>query len=307
MLLSSTKRYKPVLRPEMMRHHVLPGDTACPGCPIPIGLKTLAALVGDDAILVVPASCSSVVLGPYPGQSIRTTVVHTAFASAASVASGLRRALDEKGAADKHVIVWAGDGGTADIGMASLSGAAERNENIIYIMYDNEAYMNTGIQRSSSTPPGAWTTTTPQSGKSERKKDVARIMVAHDVPYVATASIAYPHDFFQKLAKALNVKGFRYIQLHAPCPIGWRFPPSKTVEVARLAVETGAWILYEYDQGRFRLTGPSVVVRDPSKRKPLSEYLSLQGRFKGLDEMKISILEENIKENWEWVEMMLSS
>lgn len=297
---------RPVLRAELMRDHVLPGDTACPGCPIPIGLKTLAALVGDSAILVVPASCSSVVMGAYPGHSVRMPVVHVAFASAASVASGLRRALDARGRRDVHVIVWAGDGGTADIGMASLSGAAERNEDIIYIMYDNEAYMNTGIQRSSSTPPGAWTTTTPREGKTEPKKDVARIMIAHGVPYVATASIAYPHDFFNKLARAVRVRGFRYIQLHAPCPVGWRFPPSKTVTVARLAVETGAWILYEYENGRLRLSGPSAAVREPSKRKPLKAYLELQGRFSRNIEEALLWAEKQVEEAWKWVESMLA-
>ncbi len=287
--------------PYNMREIVLPGDSACPGCPIPMAWKVLSAVFGEKMILVIPACCSSVVVGAYPGNSLKASVVHVAFASAAAVASGIAEALRKRGITDVQVIAWAGDGGTADIGMASLSGAAERNHDIIYIMYDNEAYMNTGIQRSSSTPYGAWTTTTPIIGKTEHKKDVAKIMIAHGVPYVATASVAYPHDLYAKLQRAKKIRGFKFIHIHAPCPVGWRFDPKYTVRIGKLAVETGLWILYEYYDGKIHLSGPSRPYIDPKKRKPLIEYLKLQGRFKKITEDKIKEIEKYVEQNWEWI------
>jgi pyruvate ferredoxin oxidoreductase beta subunit len=300
-----TQRPLPPL-PAKARGIVLPGDTSCPGCPIPIAFKVLASVFGDKMILVIPACCTSVILGTYPGQSLKAGVIHVPFASAAAVASGVAAALKMRGIEDVQVIAWAGDGGTADIGMATLSGAAERNEDIIYIMYDNEAYMNTGIQRSSATPQGAWTTTTPVLGKLEPKKDVAKIMIAHGVPYVATASIAYPHDFYQKLMKAKSIKGFRFIHLHAPCPPGWRFDPMYTVRIARLAVETGLWILYEYHNGKLMLSPPSQPYLDPSKRKPIEEYLKLQGRFRKITPELIKAIQQHVESNWEWIKKMMS-
>ncbi len=287
--------------PYNMRDVVLPGDAACLGCPIPLGWKTLSAVFGEKMILVIPACCSSVVVGPYPGNSLKASIVHVAFASAAAVASGIVEALKRRGVNDVQVIAWAGDGGTADIGMASLSGAAERNHDFIYIMYDNEAYMNTGIQRSSATPYGAWTTTTPIIGKTEHKKDVAKIMIAHNVPYVATVSIGYLHDFYAKLQRAKKIHGFKFFHLHAPCPVGWRFDPRYTVKIAQLAVETGLWILYEYYDGKIHLSGPSRPYLDPSKRKPVEEYLKLQGRFKKITPEMIEEINKYVEANWEWI------
>jgi len=284
-----------------MRNTILPGEAACPGCPIPMALKVVGAAFNNKLVMVVPACCTSIVIGAYPGSAFNWSTVHVAFASAAAVASGIAEALEKRGIKDVQVVAWAGDGGTADIGMASLSGAAERNHNIIYIMYDNEAYMNTGIQRSSSTPKGAWTTTTPIMGKIEHKKDVARIMIAHGVPYVATASIAYPHDFYAKLKKAASIRGFKFIQLHSPCPVGWRFDPSLTVKVARLAIETGLWVLYEYYDGRLRLSGPSRPYLDKAKRKPVIEYLKLQGRFRKITDELVREIEKYVDELWEWI------
>ncbi|MEM0379768.1 MAG: 3-methyl-2-oxobutanoate dehydrogenase subunit beta [Desulfurococcaceae archaeon] len=295
---------KPPL-PYNMREVVLPGDAACPGCPIPIAWKVLSAVFGDKMILVIPACCSAVVVGIYPGSSLKTSLVHVAFASAAAVASGLAEGLKLRGIKDVAVIAWAGDGGTADIGLASLSGAAERNHDFIYIMYDNEAYMNTGIQRSGTTPYGAWTTTTPIVGKREHKKDVARIMISHNIPYVATASIGYPHDFYSKLQKAKNIRGFKFIHLHAPCPVGWRFEPRYTVRIAKLAVETGMWILYEYYDGKLQLSPPSRPYIDPSKRKPVEEYIKLQGRFRKITPELIEEMKKYIELNWEWVKKLM--
>ncbi|ADG91099.1 3-methyl-2-oxobutanoate dehydrogenase subunit beta [Thermosphaera aggregans] len=287
--------------PYNMRDAFLPGDAACSGCPIPMGWKTVHAALGGKVIYVIPACCSSVVVGTSPGHSLNATVVHVPFAAAASVASGIAEALEKRGITDVHVVAWAGDGGTADIGLATLSGAAERNNNMIYIMYDNEAYMNTGIQRSSSTPRGAWTTTTPVAGKAEQKKDVAKIMIAHNIPYVATASIAYPHDFYSKLQRAKSIKGFKFIHLHAPCPVGWRFEPQYTVKMARLAVETGLWVLYEYQNGKITLSGPSRPYMDPSKRKPIEEYIKMQGRFRNITQEILEEIRKSVELNWEWI------
>ncbi|MEM4717953.1 MAG: 3-methyl-2-oxobutanoate dehydrogenase subunit beta [Desulfurococcaceae archaeon] len=288
------------------REFVKPGDAACSGCPIPIALKVIGAVFGEKVIIVIPACCTSVILGIYPGYSIGGSVIHVPFASAAAVASGVSQAIRSRGIRDVHVIAWAGDGGTADIGMASVSGAAERNDDIIYIMYDNEAYMNTGIQRSSSTPKGAWTTTTP-AGKTENKKDMAKIMIAHNVPYVATSSVGYPHDLYSKLQRARQISGFRFIHIHAPCPPGWRFDPQYTVRVAKLAVETGLWVLYEYHDGKLTISGPSRPYIDPSKRKPIEEYLKLQGRFRTINEELINEIKKQVEENWKWFKKLMES
>ena len=281
------------------KKYVLPGNSACAGCGMMIGWKILGMALGEEAVVSIPASCASVVQGLGPKSGIAMPVLNVPFASAASVATGISEAFKQLGVNGKAV-VWAGDGGTADIGFAAVSAAAERNSDVLYIMYDNEAYMNTGIQRSSETPKGAWTTTTP-TGKREAKKDVALILLAHGVPYVATASIAYPQDFYRKIKRASEIRGFKFIHLFAPCPPGWLFDPSLTVEVARKAVETGAFILWEYDNGEFKLNPPSSGLVDKKRRKPLTEYLKLQGRFAHLTEEQIRQMEEEIDRKWEFL------
>ncbi len=285
------------------KNYIMPGNAACPGCPENIGLKFVSMALGEKATLVVPAGCTSVIQGLWPRQGTSMPVLNIVFAAAASAASGLSRALRIRGK-DDIVVVWAGDGGTADIGLQALSGAAERGEDFIYICVDNEAYMNTGIQRSSLTPHGAWTTTT-HRGNPGRKKPLPQIVAAHRVPYVATASIGYPWDFISKLKKAASIRGFKYIHLHAPCPVGWRFDPGLTVKIAQLAVETGAWILYEYENGKLRLNPPSNKLVDPSKRKPLEEYIKLQGRFRHLTDRDLEELKKEIEENWREITAML--
>ncbi len=282
--------------------YIRPGDAACPGCPEAMGLRYLGMALGDKAILVIPAGCSSVIQGVIPKNSYHFPTINMVFAAGASTAAGLSAAYEMLGK-DAVVVVWAGDGGTSDIGFATLSGAAERNDNILYICVDNEAYMNTGIQRSSLTPYGAWTTTT-WKGKREHKKDLPLIMVSHRVPYVATASIAYPHDFIAKLKKAASIKGFKYIHLHAPCPVGWKFDADKTVEVAKLAVETGMWILFEYYNGVLRISPPSRPYMDKRKRKPVKEYIRLQDRFRNLKDEDLVELEKHIDETWNWYIML---
>jgi len=254
-------------------------------------------------VLIIPASCSTVIQGIYPATPSRVPLLNVAFAASASTASGLRAALRIR-RLEVSVVVWAGDGGTADIGLQALSGAAERNEDVLYGCYENEAYQNIGIQRAGATPYGEWTTATPL-GKREHKKDVPMIVAAHGVPYVATASIAYPLDFVEKVKKAVSKKGFKYIHLHAPCPVGWRFPPSKTIEVGRLAVETGMWILYEIEDGVLKLTGRSRALLDPSKRRPLEEYLRAQGRFSHLSEKDIEVLKEYVEARWRELRRLL--
>jgi pyruvate ferredoxin oxidoreductase beta subunit len=285
--------------------YFLPGNASCPGCPASLGLRLLGKAVGNKAVLVVPAGCTTVIQGPYPLTFSKLPLLNIAFAASAATASGISAAFEVK-AKDIPVIVYAGDGGTADIGLQALSGAAERNENITYICYDNEAYQNTGIQRSSATPYGAWTTTTIK-GKREHKKDVPKILAAHNIPYVATASIAYPLDFIEKVRKSLKLKGLKYIHLHSPCPTGWRFPSEKTVEVGRLAVLTGAWILYEIENGVFKLTGPSKSLLEKGSRKPVEEYLKSQGRFQNLTDAMIDEIRNKIEEKWEEIGKIIRS
>ncbi len=279
--------------------YVVPGNSACAGCGMMIGLKVLGMALGEEAVLSIPASCASVVQGLGPKSGVALPILNVPFASAASVATGISEAFRQLGVKGQAV-VWAGDGGTADIGFAAVSAAAERNSDVLYIMYDNEAYMNTGIQRSSETPKGAWTTTTP-TGKREAKKDVALILLAHGVPYVATANIAYPQDFYRKIKRASEIRGFKFIHLFAPCPPGWQHDPSLTVEVARKAVETGVFILWEYDNGELRLNPPSSALVDKSRRKPLVEYLKLQGRYANLSEDQIKQMEEEIDRKWQFL------
>jgi len=285
--------------------YLLPGNASCPGCPASLGLRLLGKALGKNMILVVPASCTSIIQGPYPKTSIKLPLINVVFASSAATASGIATALEILGKKEVHVVCWSGDGGTVDIGLQALSGAAERGDNILYICYDNEAYMNTGIQRSGSTPYGAWTTTT-VLGKRRHKKNLPMMMVVHDVPYVATASIGYPLDFIEKIRKATRYKGFKYIHLLAPCPVGWRFPPSKTIEVGRLAVLTGMWPLYEVERGEFKLTGVSRSLLNKSKRTPIVEYIKIQGRFSHISEEEIRILEEYVDKLWNDIRKIIS-
>lgn len=211
---------------------------------------------------------------PYPETAWEIPWMHVAFENAGAVASGVESALRIQGKDDVNVVAFGGDGGTVDIGLQSLSGAMERGHNLTYICYDNEAYMNTGIQRSGATPYGASTTTSPNGsgsfGEDKPKKDMPMIMAAHGIPYVATASIAYPEDFVNKVKKAAEIKGPAYIHLHQPCTTGWGFASEKTIEMGRLAVETGSWILYEVENGEFNIT------YRPDERKPVKEYLAPQ-------------------------------
>ncbi|MDK2383671.1 MAG: thiamine pyrophosphate-dependent enzyme [Candidatus Korarchaeota archaeon] len=270
----------------------LPGSAACPGCGATLAFRIASRVLGPNTVYVVPASCFSVIQSPFPKSAISAPLYNIAFPAAAATASGVYRAYKMLGR-DVNVVVWAGDGGTVDIGIQALSGAAERGENIIYVCYDNEAYMNTGIQRSGATPFRAWTKTTP-TGKREMPKDMPMIVAAHRVPYVATASVGYPFDLANKFEKAKKIKGFRYIHIFSTCPPGWNSPVSKTAEVAKLAVDTYFWPLYEIENGKLRITVK------PRKR-PLKEFLELQDRFRGLSDEEIEELEKIVMEKWNFL------
>jgi pyruvate ferredoxin oxidoreductase beta subunit len=278
--------------------YLLKGHAACAGCGPAISLRLLFKALGNKVFLVVPACCTTVIQGPYPYTSFSVPLQNILFESTAASASGIVAALRQRNVKDITVVGWAGDGGTVDIGIQALSGAAERETDFIYICYDNEAYGNTGMQRSGATPYGAWTTTTP-SGKRERKKDMPLIMAAHRIPYVATACPSYPIDFVNKLRKAKDIKGTKYIHILAPCPTGWRYDSSKTIELGRLAVQTGLWALYEIEYGKFRLNPPSDRLVDSAKRKFIKEYFALQGRYHTLADEDIERVQKWVNEDWE--------
>jgi pyruvate ferredoxin oxidoreductase beta subunit/2-oxoisovalerate ferredoxin oxidoreductase beta subunit len=271
-----------------------PGNTNCGGCGMSVGLTMLGrALAGERYSLVIPACCGIVAAGMYPTTSYNVPVVASTFASAPAFAAGVAAVHALNPSADgrpEHVVCWAGDGGTYDIGMATLSAAAERNENLIYICYDNEIYGNTGGQRSSATPAAARTTTTPR-GKGEVKKDIIGIMAAHGVPYAATLSIAHPDDFRDKVRKALAMRGFRFFLLLAPCPTGWKTEPAESIELVRLAVRSGVFPLYEvFDGVEYRINV------EPDGTDP-AEYYGRQKRFGGretdLEALGRSVAERN--------------
>jgi pyruvate/2-oxoacid:ferredoxin oxidoreductase beta subunit len=269
------------------------GHTACPGCGAAIAMSLLLKALGDKTMMVLPACCWSVIAGPYPQSALKIPVIHSAFETGGAVASGVRAALDMKGDTETTVVTWAGDGGTFDIGFQSLSGAVERNENFIYVCYDNEAYMNTGIQRSSGTPMGASTTTAPAGkvsmGQKTWKKNMPEIMVAHEIPYVATVCPSYPLDFIRKIEKAKSIKGPSYIHCFSMCPTGWRSPSQTAISMGRLAVETGVFPLFEVEHGHYRLS-PDM----PKKLKPIKDYFKPQGRFRHLIPDEIDMIQERV-------------
>ncbi len=275
---------------EVMR----PGNLACQGCGASLAMRYALKALGNNVILDLPACCWSVIDGPFPYSSVGVPLLHMAFETAASTASGIRAALKVLGKEDTKVVAWAGDGGTFDIGFQALSGAAERNEDIIYVCYDNEAYMNTGIQRSAATPYGAWTTTTPvKHFKKLPKKNIVEILAAHRIPYIANLNVAYPEDFIKKFQKAMSIKGMKFLHIFSPCPPGWKMKPDDTIKVARLAVQTRTFPLYEVEDGlKYTL---NVKVNKP---KPVIEYLRLQGRFKHLTEEQVSTIQKNVDEEW---------
>ncbi len=271
---------------------ILPGNASCQGCPISMAMRCLDEI--SKPVLVIPAGCSTVIAGLHPKSAMNGPVVHVPFPSTHSVAAGLSEAYKRIGV-KANVVAWMGDG-AADIGFAALSASAARKDDLITIVVDNEAYMNTGTQASLSTFWKARTTTSP-AGKTEERRNLALIMLAHKADYVATASVGYIRDLRRKFRKAGVMKGFRFIHVHTPCPPGWKFPSEKTVDVARKAVMSGAWILWEYD-GKLKLSKAGEKYASKENRIPLEDYLK-QGRFSHLSDEEIRELEQKIDEDWE--------
>jgi pyruvate ferredoxin oxidoreductase beta subunit len=255
------------------------GHRACGGCGPALAARLIMKATGENTIVVASTGCMEVFSTPYPETAWGVPWIHSLFENAAAVASGIEASLKKQGR-DEHIVCICGDGATFDIGMLCISGAFERGHDITYICYDNEAYMNTGIQRSGATPYDADTTTSPagkcSTGNQRPKKDLPAILAAHGATYVATASIAYPNDLIKKVQRAVSTHGPNYIQVHAPCATGWGFDGSQTMAVGRLAVETGLWVNYEM------MNGEVERVRKVAHRKPVDDYLSVQKRFRHL-------------------------
>jgi len=279
-----------------------PGHRACIGCGEALAVRLACKALGQNTIVVTATGCIEIISSQLPYTSWRVPWIHTLFENTAAVASGIEaglKAMAKKGRRPKrniNVVAMAGDGGTSDIGLQALSGALERGHNLLYICFDNEAYMNTGIQRSSATPYGASTTTSPAGKKSigqfTWKKDMPSIAAAHNIPYVATACPSYPFDLVSKVAKGAAIQGPAYIHIFSVCPTGWRCPTDSTIQIGRLAVQTGIFPLYEIENGEYKLS------INPPKPKPVQDYLKLQGRFRHLSEETIAEIQNRVDKEY---------
>jgi pyruvate ferredoxin oxidoreductase beta subunit len=282
----------------MNKSLISPGHTTCAGCGVAIAVRQISRGCPEDVIVSNATSCLEVTTSSYPQTSWNVPWLHCAFETSSSVASGIEAAI-KKLKKPWKVMAIAGDGGTFDIGLQAMSGTMERGQKVTHICVDNEAYMNTGIQRSGATPNFAWTTTSPtgkkSQGKIQNKKPILEILAAHRIPYAASASIAFPTDLVQKVRKAFE-KQPSFIHIHCPCPAGWKTRESDTVKLAQLAVETGMWALYEIEDGQLKIS------KRVPERKPVSEYLRPQGRFRHLTEENIKAIQETVDRSWEELE-----
>jgi pyruvate ferredoxin oxidoreductase beta subunit len=285
------------------KEYFAPGHRACQGCAEALAVRLVAKALGRNVVVASATGCMEIVSSPLPFTSWRVPWFHVAFENAAAVASGVEsglKALMRKGRIPYKKIVtiaMAGDGGTADIGLQALSGALERGHDMIYVCTDNEAYMNTGIQRSSSTPFGASTTTSPSGkvkiGQVTWKKNMPAIAAAHNIPYVATACPSYPIDLVQKVKKAAEIEGPAYLHILSVCPTGWRSAPELSIKLGRLAAETGVFPLYEVERGKYKLN------IDFPQLRPLKEYTKLQGRFRHLKDEVLGEIEKRVHQEYE--------
>lgn len=285
---------------------VLSGNGACGGCPSTMALRVVGKALGPNAVMLLTPSCAVASMGMTPKLGYNWPAMNICFATAGASASAMVQAyeiLKEKGRYEGEVPTvfnWVGDGGTYDIGFQALSAAAERNENIIHFCYNNEAYSNTGVQRSGATPRNCFTTTTP-GGKGQAQKSMPLLMMEHRIPYVATASVAYPGDLYDKVVKAKSLPGTKYIEILSPCYLGWGFDMEETVSMGRLAVQSGAWLLWEAEHGEITFSRPTDgLISGKTKRKPVTEYLKGQNRFmrmlKGADaDQRITEIEQDIE------------
>ncbi len=275
------------------------GHKACAGCGGSLAVRAALKVLGPNAVSVLPAGCMSAVGFNFPQLCFSNNSIISTFAGTASMLTGVEAGLRARGYKDFTAVGFAGDGGTADIGIQALSGAIDRNDNIIYICYDNEAYMNTGIQKSGLTPFGAKTTTTPVGanihGNIRPKKNMFEIAAAHDIPYAATASVGYINDFIQKVLKASHIQGTKYIHVIAPCPTGWGVASDETVEIAKEVVDCGLWYLAEYENGDFKLN------LQPKEFTSVEAYLKKQGRFKHLTDEDIKVITASRDKKWEFI------
>jgi len=284
------------------KERFVPGHRACIGCGEALAVRLACKALGDNVIVVNATGCMEIVSSQIPYTSWTLPWIHTLFENTSAVASGVEaglKAMSRKGVknlGDVKVVAMGGDGATTDIGIQALSGALERGHNFLYICFDNEAYMNTGIQRSSSTPFGAATTTSPvgkvSGGQFSWKKNMPAITAAHNIPYVATACPSYFKDMIAKVEKAMAVKGPSYIHVLSVCPTGWRCPTNQSVKIGRLAVETGMFPLYEIENGRYKMS------LDLPKLRPVNDYLKVQGRFRHLSEDAINIIQQRLNEEY---------
>jgi pyruvate/2-oxoacid:ferredoxin oxidoreductase beta subunit len=271
--------------------YVRSGHMACPGCGVASTMRLVLRVLGERTIVVIIPSCSAVISAAYPNTALTVPAFHSAFEIAAPTAAGIANALKLQGQEDITVLAFAGDGGTFDIGLQSLSGAADRNDDFIYVCLDNEAYMNTGIQSSSATPGNAWTITTP-AGRRGAKKRFMEIIAAHRIPYAATATMGQPQDLMEKVKKAKAVRGTRFIHTLAPCPAGWRMSEDLSAKSAMLAVETKLFPLYEITDGiHYRITHEPQGV-------PVGEYLRIQGRYRHFSEEDTETLQRAVDQEW---------
>jgi pyruvate/2-oxoacid:ferredoxin oxidoreductase beta subunit len=272
---------------------MMSGHLACQGCGGASAMRHVLKAMGPDTIVIQPACCWTIISGQFPYSALKVPILHTAFETSGAALSGVKAALEMKGDTTTQVMAFAGDGGTFDIGLQSLSGAAERNEDVLYFCYDNEAYMNTGIQRSGATPDKAWTTTTPaNSPKQGPKKDMVQILAGHKVPYLATANVAFPEDLLAKVNKAKAIRGTKFIHILAPCPPGWKISSEMSVEIARLATYTKIFPVYEV----FR--GEEYHINIAPREIPVIEYLKLQGRFRHLTREDVDEIQRRVDYEW---------
>lgn len=291
---------KEMLSEEYSDEYLCCGNSACAGCTSELALRWALKALGPKTVVVAPASCTNVYIGLWPAASPNVPFINMAFAAGGAAASGIVAGFEALGKKDITVMTWAGDGGTVDIGIQALSGAIERGTNFIYACYDNEIYANTGTQRSGSTPFAAITTTTP-FGKKENKKDIAKIIAAHDIPYVGVVNGTDPQDVFSTFKKIKEIKGTRFVHILSPCPPGWRYDSAETIEIGRLAIKSGMWIMWEQENGAFSLKKNSKRYLDKANRIPVRDYIKKQGRFSLATEQDVQKIQDWVDANWELV------